>query len=309
MPLCAGIFHCGGDEGKCNWLLVREVAAATRCVVFFPGDISDFASPGAPYTYSLEGLLWVLCCKFPEDTIVVVRPRMMVGPFAAYANFMFVDATGNPRPLAQLQPTEDGRDVEVVSGQNAADDAGFAALRPPRGAVHLQELLRSLETHSGTTLPERLVLVGFSKGASVLSVLLKEAGEASVLWTHVNAVHFVDAGLTMPGASFSVTVDELRAVAAVAHKDFIVWLHGTPRQWQDPARPFVAEETGAFAERCRAAGVRVELKQYCETQSRSLDMHFDCLRCFYTRVDDPEGGEMHCGFFHAWGETATGIET
>ena len=53
-------------------------------MIFFPGDISDFASRHAAYSYSLEawhmgvkklaqGLLWVLCSKFPNDNVILAR--------------------------------------------------------------------------------------------------------------------------------------------------------------------------------------------------------------------------------------------
>lgn len=286
MPVRAGLFHCRGDKGKCNWLLVRHVPEAQRCVVFFPGDISDFAAGDAPYGYSLEALLWVLCCKFPEDTVVLVKPHMMVNFFAIYVNFMLVDGIGNPRPLSDLRG-EDGEEP---------------IMQAPSAAAHLEALLASLEGHVGDALPRPLLLVGFSKGASVLCALLRDSREAA-LWGRCRGVHFVDAGLQVPGI-FPVGSQELEALGASAAEGFAVWLHGTPRQLQDAERPFVREETEAFAQRCLAAGLRVERRCYAEGLAPSLNMHFDSIRCFHSHAADEDGGDKHCGFFQAWAEAA-----
>mmetsp|Transcript_68182 Transcript_68182/g.205968 ORF Transcript_68182/g.205968 Transcript_68182/m.205968 type:complete len:308 (+) Transcript_68182:85-1008(+) len=306
MPLRAGLFHCRGSEGKCNWLLVRHAPAAGRCVVFFPGDISDFAGGSCPDHFSLEALLWVLCCKFPDDTVVLVKPRMMIDFFAIYVNFMLVDGTGNPRPLKDLHAKGDeGGDAAMATDDGHGAGEGMV-VQPPNAAAHLQALLSSLESEIGEALPEPLVLVGFSKGAAVLCALLREGGEAS-LWGRCEGVHFVDAGLAVPGI-FPVRDTELQAVRANAREGFTVWMHGTPRQMQDPARTFVAEEAEAFVQRCQAAGLRTEQRSYGDGRPPSLEMHFDAVRCFLTRADDEDGGGKHCGFFQSWAEASAAAD-
>lgn len=291
MPLSVGLFHCHGAEQKCNWLMVRHVPGAARCVVFFPGDISDFASGGGPSHWSLEALLWVLCCKFPEDTVVLVKPHMMVDHFAIYVNFMLVDGTGNPRPL------------QMRAGDAAEESEEEPVLQHPRAVRHLEALLASLERELAEALPRRLALVGFSKGAAVLGALLREGADEADFWSRPEAVHFVDAGLTIPGV-FPVGDKELLELRGHVPEGFAVWLHGTPRQMQDPSRPFVAEEADAFAARCEAAGLRVERRGYAEGQAPSLDQHFDSLRCFQTGPGDADAGDRHLGFFGAWREAA-----
>lgn len=326
MPVSAGLFYCTGAERKCNWLLVRHAPESKRCIVFFPGDLSDFAAgAGLPYSYSLEALFWVLCCKFPEDTLVLVKPRMLVEHFAIYVNFMLVDGTGNPRPLSELRPSRDSDDAQMgeecqgqqeLEGDNpptpeeaaAAETAAAAQplVEPPRAVLHLERLLVSAGVELGGDLPPRLTLVGFSKGASVLGALLREARTEAEFWGRVDAVHFVDAGLTVPGSIFPVGPEELQALKTTACEGFAIWLHGTPRQWEDPARPFVAEETHEFAQRCQAAGLKVERRWYGVGLAPNLNLHFDSLRCFCTgsASDVEESGDSHCGFFAAWTEAA-----
>ena len=57
-------------------LVTANLTALNQPVATLPcrlsQDISDFASTYAPYSYSLEGLLWVLCSKVPEDNVILV---------------------------------------------------------------------------------------------------------------------------------------------------------------------------------------------------------------------------------------------
>merc|ERR1719329_1619810 len=317
MPLSAGVFHCTGVDGKCNWLLVRPIEGAERTVVFFPGDISDFGKGGNPYhPYSLESLLWVLCIKFPNDTIVVVKPRMMNGFHAIYVNFLIVDEVGNPRPLEELRKKEPAGELEGDAAEGSAAAGGEAvgdemegpqelALDLPRAAAHLAALLRSAGEELGAELPTTLVLVGFSKGAAVLNALLRDAEE---LVGRCTDVHYVDAGLHIPGV-FPMGARELELVARAASERFTVWLHGTPRQMDDPQRPFVAQESREFEQRCRDAGLRVERRSYAEGGPPSLDMHFDALRSFQTCAEDRDFGPRYIGFFSAWARTGAIRET
>mmetsp|Transcript_23731 Transcript_23731/g.53426 ORF Transcript_23731/g.53426 Transcript_23731/m.53426 type:complete len:294 (+) Transcript_23731:25-906(+) len=290
MPLRAGLFQCAGLAGKLNWLLVRHVTSS-RCVVFFPGDISDFASKQAPYSYSLEGLLWVLCCKYPDDTIVLVKPRMMLEHFAIYANFMMVDGTGNPRHLTDRR----------VEEQANEDPSEFYV----PAAKHLKLLLESLGRELKEDLPRQLILVGFSKGAAVLNALMRDPSES--LWSMVRTIHFVDAGLAVPGV-FPLRDEELQELRRVAPDDLEVWLHCTPRQVEDTSRPFVAQEHDMFEARCKACGILAHRRTYASGLPVSLEMHFDALRCFVTGENDEDGGNEHCGFFQAWRAVAEAEE-
>lgn len=289
MPLSAGLFHCRGADQKYNWVLAKLIPGAQRCVVFFPGDISDFADCAQPYSYSLEALLWALCCKFPQDSIVLVKPRILKDHFAIYVNFMLVDGCGNPRPFSERRVGGD----EV--GQAEAE------LEHPRAVEHLRLLLDSLALETGEQLPQRLVLAGFSKGAAVLNSLMREP-EAE-WWSRVESVHFLDAGLTVPGV-FPLSEADLQRLRDAAAENIRIWLHCSPRQIQDASRPFVAEEHDAFERRCQAVGLSVDRRVYAEGRPVSLNMHFDVVRCFFTKNGDSDAGDVHCGFFDAWAATA-----
>merc|ERR1719296_20239 len=112
---------------------------------------------------------------------------MMRQHFAIYVNFMFCDGQGNPRSLekeaagkregaadddadgdeAMGRPRPEG---EAAGAAPGADDVE-PALVHPSAAGHLEALLAALTAAElgGGQLPTRKVLVGFSKGAAVLS--------------------------------------------------------------------------------------------------------------------------------------------
>lgn len=292
MPITAGLFHCQGDDRKCNWLYIRPAPGSTRCIVFFPGDLSDFAaSAGLPYCYSLEALFWVICLKYPDDDIVLVKPRMLVEHFAVYVNFMMVDGTGNPRIVPEAaNDTEETPQVESNANDVSADS--------PRAVAQLRCLLESARAASGTDLSRRLVLIGFSKGATVLGALLREASVETEFWKSVEAVHFVDAGLNVPGIVYPARSKDLQVLRQTVASDFVLWLHST----RHPSRPWVDEETEAFGRRCVESGVTVERNRYGESVQADLNLHFDSMRCFYTGLSDYKEGDadQHCGYFAAW---------
>lgn len=303
MPLSVGLFQCFGVDRKINWLMVKSVPSPQRCVIFFAGDISDFASANSEYRFSLEGLMWVLCCKYPNDTIILVKARMMVDFCAAYVNFIVVDGRGNPRPPKDLRAKAATQSEEVSNDHSQPaeenDDGQEYAVAQPPAVAHLMQLLDSLSSQTGEMLPDRLVLVGFSKGAVVLNALLSEP-EKSSFWSRVESVHFVDAGLNVQGC-FPVKEQALSKLRANVSGGFKIWLHGSPRQMEDPTRKFIAQEASDFLKACIATGVDNERRDYFVGLPPSLEMHFDVLRSFQTSTDDKDSGEKHFGFFTSWG--------
>jgi hypothetical protein len=65
--------------------------------------------------------------------------------------------------------------------------------------------------------------------------------------------------------------------AAAAQPRLRVILHGTPRQWDDPTRPWLAAEKNRCIAALSAAGVLFEERKYFEGQPPSLLMHFECI--------------------------------
>ena len=56
--------------------------------------------------------------------------------------------------------------------------------------------------------------------------------------------------------------------------------HGTPRQWRDGSRPWIAEEAARSMQLFAAAGVPVARREYFGGEPPSLAMHFEVCDAF-----------------------------
>ena len=60
-------------------------------------------------------------------------------------------------------------------------------------------------------------------------------------------------------------------------------MHGTPRQWRDPTRRWLAEEKDRSVALMRKAGVPVVETEYFADETPSLEMHFRICDDFETQ--------------------------
>ena len=74
--------------------------------------------------------------------------------------------------------------------------------------------------------------------------------------------------------------------AAAAQPNLHIFLHGTPRQWEDPQRPWIPLEKDRMLANLRAAGVPVTERKYFEGHQLSLAMHFECIAAMDPSVHD-----------------------
>jgi len=259
-----------------------------RCVVFFPGDISDFAKKGGDPRMSLEALTEVIGRRFPIDDVLTVRPTALRNGMAVYSDFAATDDRGVPLE------------------ERTADD--------PDAVGHLEALLETASQTVGQDLSSRpVILVAFSKGGVPLNALLRDAarkGESNPAWLmQLDAAHFVDVGLPVPGA-YPLSEQELLFLRQSVSPHFQLFVHGTPRQLSDPKRPFLGEEAEAFVVAARAAGLSTQRFDYGVGSERTLALHFDSLACFYRYVGDMEAGDRWIGSFDAgWPADAPDVST
>lgn len=68
-----------------------------------------------------------------------------------------------------------------------------------------------------------------------------------------------------------------------------MFLHGTPRQWDDPTRPWIGREAARFHEMFGAAGVRVTRRKYFADEPLSLEMHFEAIAAMRPEADAGHG--------------------
>lgn len=108
------------------------------------------------------------------------------------------------------------------------------------------------------------------------------------LLSSISELHYVDAGLNRAGSYVAdrAVMGRIRehVVRRAGDKTRLRFaLHGTPRQWCDPSRPWIREEKDAMvqvlADEARRSEGRLVLseKLYFEGRPRSLLMHFEVL--------------------------------
>eukprot|EP00928_Gymnodinium_smaydae_P050887 TRINITY_DN34423_c0_g1_i1.p1 TRINITY_DN34423_c0_g1~~TRINITY_DN34423_c0_g1_i1.p1 ORF type:complete len:446 (+),score=47.73 TRINITY_DN34423_c0_g1_i1:220-1557(+) len=169
-------FEAIGDEGKTNSVLFK-LQDRLRCVVFFPGDISDFRQNMAVMKeYSLEELHEVIASRFPSQSILTIRascldPGPSGFPLACYNNF-----------LSKAPP-----------------------MAPLGAAKHLKRLLADVGEKSGSEISSaQLTLVGFSRGGLPLTAVLHDdLDDQEGLKQRISAIHYLDVGLLTPGPAYA----------------------------------------------------------------------------------------------------------
>lgn len=65
---------------------------------------------------------------------------------------------------------------------------------------------------------------------------------------------------------------------------FRIFVHGTPRQWQDSQRAWLGREKDVFVDTFTKEGVDTVLRWYERGQEGSLDQHFRVLEAFDVNV-------------------------
>jgi hypothetical protein len=220
-------------------------------VVFFPGDISDFAyarmkdalALGDGYSdnqeYNLESLARRVSHCVPDDyDLVIIKPNAMRGYSSIYSNFLVCDEQGNP-----------------IHRENETSHES------PHGSRYLLALLHDLGVASHQQLNlESITMVGFSKGGVVLSELLREQYTDFTL--RVQHWVFIDPGLSVPQLTFRDP-----------HTDAPIRIYVSPYQYDDRNRLWLRAEIDEYVRKSAGAGIRHILTSL----PRSVEHHFDSV--------------------------------
>ena len=97
----------------------------------------------------------------------------------------------------------------------------------------------------------------------------------------VHDLHFLDSGANSRGVAYPTDPALLQQLGrrCAAHA-LRLHLHGTPRQWRDPGRPWLGCEAAGLAAAAAAAGVSCTCREYSTGQAPSLDQHFAVIDAF-----------------------------
>lgn len=102
------------------------------------------------------------------------------------------------------------------------------------------------------------------------------------------AIHYIDVGLNCPGAyqTDASVLENVVKAAASSSSGLHLGFHGTPRQWNDKNRPWIASEKDhciktlqMIAKRLDSGKIQITEKLYFEQRRPSLQMHFEILEC------------------------------
>ena len=266
-------------------------------VIAFPGDHVAWpfwttlpgGSDGVQHPHA-AGMLGTLYRKFQaaggiyaQSAVFVISPALAADgqPFAVYDSLL-------PQPLtASGEPT-----ARYSGGEQKASTALYALLAAAYSKVSQPA------TADSPTPP--LLLLGFSKGGIVLNQILAERAAASdertdgasALLRRIAQVHYLDAGSQSRGAHLTdpAVVDALARCSSPPS----ICLHGTPRQWRDPQRRWLADEKDRSVKMLVAAGLHVREREYFVDEVVAADggnvapldrmvglsMHFRCVDQF-----------------------------
>ena len=221
--------------------------------------------------------------EYADAALYVVEPsRLTEEGFAVYENLLQGGLTASGEPMTKY----DGRGLRAATQLHAV----LVSARE-----HAAELLAGIDgAASPPAAPSStpLLALGFSRGGIVLNQLLSEVAAipsgrdgssstavegaddgadtaaAASLLTRLREVHYLDAGLPCRGAHLTDA-----DTAAALGKRLVppaVCVHGTPRQWRDPDRRWLALEKDRSNALLRAAGVPVPA-----SPRRSAGLHQD----------------------------------
>ena len=150
-------------------------------------------------------------------------------------------------------------------------------MRPVIKSISCQHFVELLVPPTPSGLP--CVAEAGSSGVSAVS----EHDRKMLAALRVDVLHYVDAGLNNRGAYLThahLLSAAGRCRGAGAPRPLRLCLHGTPRQWEDRRRAWVADEKRRMASLAAGARLDVHERMYFAGERPSLAMHFRCLEAF-----------------------------
>ncbi|KAH7290985.1 hypothetical protein KP509_30G071600 [Ceratopteris richardii] len=290
-------------------------------------SVRDSGNPVIERLSKLETVSSIILCKLgdPFANVWVVEAPRFSGPFACYEGFLSsMSPCGDPLSYDPLKYPASTAITTMLHGCLAQIRLMCAEMNREDGGQQVDkknENQQELRKDPQVSLPQTL-LFGFSKGGVVLNQLLSELsfafrsmqnhGRERTMERHesnqsprpqevicpatsegflssIVEVHFLDVGLNCRGA-YQTNVDVLEGVVAgagTANEYLRLGFHGTPRQWSDPYRHWIADEKDFCISFLRKkadekgnAKFRTTEKLYFEHTRPSLQMHFEILESF-----------------------------
>ncbi|OWM90814.1 uncharacterized protein LOC116206669 isoform X2 [Punica granatum] len=265
----------------------KTLAVPSVNAIFFNGDrVEGTRNPVIERLSDLQHLADVLVSKFGGSTNAwVIEASTFNGPFAVYKDFIpSVNRYGEPK---EYSATGFPASASIISLLSKCIEKVNHLIRKGK------EPGPSISSSTLSNTPKSIIL-GFSKGGTVLNQLVTElsscdvtsssypysievrqqfAGEAptAVYASHIlpttkesflgsmTDVHYVDVGLNSPGAYITDRDVISRISDRVARGAHPVqfFIHGTPRQWCDRERAWIPEEKDVLVGLLKSESLKV----------------------------------------------------
>lgn len=273
-----------GVEGANKVYTLHREGARGR-VLFFPGDQveSRKALPRVMQLQDPKMQAALMGTKFPDSSVLVIFPSRLEAGFACYDHFLKkTTRTGEP-----LGHTEQGyKATEQINGLanevlGCPVEGGFVRLAGfSKGGVVLNQVLGEISQCQEEQTSSAQKGSEWSEEQSGKGPVHLPSASAMEFLKRIREVHFLDVGLNSRGAYFT----DPRAVESLAKfyagQSFSIFLHGTPRQWDDANRPWICIEKNRCQSLLKSHGVTVHERKYFEGEELSLLMHFRVLEAF-----------------------------
>ncbi|KAI4372683.1 hypothetical protein MLD38_010883 [Melastoma candidum] len=276
-------------------LRLSAVPPPSANLMFFTGDrVEGSGNPVVDRLSDLSTIADVLVSKFgPSSNAWVIEAPAFHGPFSVYREF--VPGTNRYGEPKSYDPSGLPASASLVS-----------LLRNCLVQVEEEISKRKKDIAIGLVssplccLP-RTIILGFSKGGTVINQLVAELSQAEVLslgllcgrvpstkeelLNSIEEVHYVDVGLNSSGAYITDGSVITRIAERVARggKSIRFILHGTPRQWGDKKRAWIRREKDRLlrlldsASRQTDRRITVTEKLYFADRPPDLQMHFEII--------------------------------
>lgn len=268
-------------------------------VIFFNGDrVEGTGNPVIEMLSDPQKIAEIQLSKFGGSVNAwVIEASTFNGPFAVYRDFIpSINSWGDPNSY----------NSEGFPASRSTVTLLLHCLREARTIIAggQEEQHQAKISTSCSHLP-KTILLGFSKGGTVLNQLVTELAFTPINVSHVSIheddeiipsskerflnsireIHYVDVGLNSQGAYLTDNDVLERISKRLVHVDEVIrfFLHGTPRQWCDNRRVWIKNEKDKLIQiiesEAHKSGGRIQVceKFYFANKPPSMQMHFEII--------------------------------
>ena len=205
----------GYSERFNDILYIPPSSTSNRVTVYFGGDVQNFKDEMTEWNeWSLEDTARLLNNKFGNNHLLIIRPkRMMDNIYSVFSNFINCDKSGNP---------------QFVPNNNALN--------------HLNLLIKHFEPN-----PEKISVIGFSKGCVVVNQLIHEIAsyQNKEFTDKIDDISLLDGG---HGGGKETWITDKKVLEAFARNiDCDINVMVTPYQIHDTSRSWIGKEEEIFS--------------------------------------------------------------